>query len=142
MWRNVLAIPAGLVVTALVVMGLQWVSSSISPLPPGVDPMDPADAEAFAEHVAGLPLITWVIVFFSELLGAVFGGIVAGRVAISRKRWFSAAIVGLALLGSLFNWTSFPHPAWFVAGQLLLYPLVLFLVWFTVEPRAGAQTHD
>lgn len=142
MWRNVLAIPAGLVVTVVVVMGLQWVGSSISPLPPGVDPMDPADAEAFAEHVAGLPLIAWVIAFLSELVGALLGGLVAGWVATSRRRWFSAAIVGLALLGSLLNWTSFTHPAWFVAGQLLLYPLVLFLVWFAVEPRAGAHTHD
>jgi uncharacterized membrane protein len=142
MWRNVLAVPAGLVVTAVVVMVLQSVSSSISPLPPGIDPMDPADAEAFAEHVSGLPLVTWVIVFLSELVGALLGGIVAGRVATSRKRWFSGAIVGLALLGSLFNWTSFAHPAWFVAGQLLLYPLVLFLVWFAVEPRAGADTHE
>lgn len=142
MWRNVLAIPAGFVVTALVVLGLQAISSSISPLPPDVDPMDPADAEAFADYLSGLPVITWVIVFLSELLGALLGGVVAGRVATSRKRWFSAAIVGLALLGSLFNWTSFSHPAWFVTGQLLLYPLVLFLVWFAVEPRAGAQAHD
>lgn len=142
MWRNVLAVPAGLVVTGMVVMGLQWISSSVSPLPPGVDPMDPADAEAFAEHLAGMPLVAWVIAFLSELLGALLGGVVAGLVAASRKRWFSAAIVGLALLGSLLNWTSFAHPAWFVAGQLLLYPLVLFLVWFVVEPRAGADTHD
>lgn len=141
MWRNVSAIPAGLVVTALVVMGLQAISSSISPLPPGVDPMDPADAEAFADHLSGLPVITWVIAFLSELLGALLGGIAAGWVATSRKRWFSAAIVGLAFLGSLLNWTSFSHPAWFVAGQLLLYPLVLFLVWFAVETRPGAQTH-
>src|SRR6056297_1793340 len=70
MWRNVLAIPAGLVVMGVTVMGLQWVGSSISPLPLGVDPMDPADAEAFAEHLASLPLITWVIAFLSELVGA------------------------------------------------------------------------
>lgn len=73
MWRNLLAVPAGLVVTVVAVMGLQSVSS---------------------------------------------------------------------LLGSLLNWTSFAHPAWFVAGQLLLYPLVLFLVWLAVEPRVGAHTHD
>ena len=134
MGRNILAVVAGVLVTGAVVMGLQWIGSGFSPPLGGLDPTDPANAEALAEHARGLHPATWVFAWGSELLGALLGGIVAGRAARTRKRWISGAIVGLAALGSLLNWIAFPHPAAFITAQLLLYPLVLVSVWRVVAP--------
>ena len=54
----------------------------------------------------------------------VLGALTAGWIAPNRRPWFAGGIVLLALLGSLNNWRMFEHPTWFVAGQLIAYPLV------------------
>lgn len=129
MARKIGAVIAGVLVLGVVVAALQFVSASIHPLPEGVDPFDPEDAAAFAEHLEGMPDSAWMVAFASELIGAFFGALVAGAIVHDRKRMFSAIIVGLALVGSVANWLSFAHPTWFIVGQLLVYPAVLAGVW-------------
>jgi hypothetical protein len=43
-----------------------------------------------------------------------------------RKAVFAGVIFALAFAASINNWLSFSHPAWFVGGQLVGYPLVFF----------------
>lgn len=123
MVRRIAAVFAGIVTVGVVVVVLQWVGSRLYPLPPGLDPMDPASRDALLAHTAGMPLLSWLLAFSSEILGAFLGGWVAGRIAGDRHRLFVGIIVGVAVLGSLMNWVSFPHPRWFMAGQLVGYPL-------------------
>lgn len=115
---------AGVLVVGLIVLVLQWVGSALHPLPAGVDPMDPGDATAFAAYLATMPFVGWALAGASELIGAFFGSLVAGRLATTRQSWFAGAIVCVALLGSISNWVSFSHPMWFIVGQLVGYPLV------------------
>ncbi len=124
MGRKIGAVVAGMLVVFAVVLSLQWVGSLIHPLPPGVDPMDPADADALRAHMATMPAASWALAFFSELIGAFLGGLTAARIADVHRARFAAAIVVLALLGSIMNWVTFSHPAWFIVGQLVGYPLV------------------
>ncbi|MEQ9399212.1 MAG: hypothetical protein RJQ04_08560 [Longimicrobiales bacterium] len=124
MVRNVLAVVAGFVVVGVTVAGLQWLSASLYPLPAGLDPMDPADAGALAEHTRGLPAGAWALAFGSELLGAFLGALVAGRLASSHRARFALALVALAAAASVMNWVAFPHPVWFMVGQAVLYPVV------------------
>ncbi len=128
MWRNIGAVAAGVLVVGVVVVVLQSISLQIYPLPEGLDPMDPADAGAFAEHLEGLPATAWGIAFASEVVGALLGALAAGLIARDRKNAFAGAIVAFALAGSVFNWTAFAHPAWFMVGQVVAYALVLLLV--------------
>ena len=128
MGRKVGAVLAGVVVVGVVVMSLQWVGSLLYPLPEGLDPMDPADRGAFSDHLAGMPAASWALAFASELLGAFMGAWAAGRIAGAHRAWFAGGIVALALAASVLNWTSFSHPAWFIAGQLVGYPLILLAV--------------
>lgn len=128
MWRNLGAVAAGVLVVGVVVTVLQSISLQLYPMPEGLDPMDPADAEAFAEHVAGLPATAWGIAFASEVVGALLGSLAAGVIAWSYRNVFAGAIVLLALAGSVLNWTAFSHPVWFMVGQVVAYALVLFLV--------------
>ncbi|MDX1646923.1 MAG: hypothetical protein R3304_07250 [Longimicrobiales bacterium] len=127
--RRIVAVVAGLLVLGLVVMTLQQASASLHPMPEGLDPFDPADAQAFDEFLQGMPPLAWALVFSSELLGALFGGLTAGWIARDRHRIFSGVIVGLALVGSVTNWMAFPHPVWFIVGQLVGYPLMLMAAW-------------
>ena len=126
MVRKIGAVVGGMAVVFVVVSVLQWVGSLIHPLPPGVDPMDPADQAAFRAHLATMPAAAWGIAWASELLAAFLGGLTAGKIADTRRPIFAGVIVGLALLASIMNWLAFPHPAWFIVGQLVLYPLVFF----------------
>ncbi len=128
MLRKIGAIVAGLVVVGVVVMLLQQFAASMHPIPEGLDPFDPDQADAFREHMAAMPAGAWAIGFASELLGAFAGAFVAGKIA-QGTRWVSGLIVGLAMLGSVANWMAFEHPLWFMAGQLVAYPLVLMGVW-------------
>jgi len=136
MVRTLVGVLAGVAVLGVVVTLFQLVSSGMHPLPPGLDPMDPADAVAFAEHMAGMPALAWVIALFSEVLGAAAGALVAGVIARDALRGASGAVVGVATLGSVMNWTSFPHPTWFIVGQLVLYPVVLMSVWAVLSARS------
>lgn len=131
MVRNIGAFVAGFLVMGVVVAGLQALSAQIFPLPEG---FDPTDTEALARHTATLPAGAWALAFGSEVLGAFLGALAAGSIAASHQRRFAAAIVGLALLGSIFNWTSFPHPLWFVVGQLVAYPVALWAAVRLLQP--------
>ena len=129
MLRSVGAAIVGLLTVGVVVFGLQAVGSGFHPLPEGLDPMSPDDAEAFAAHLAAMPAISWAIAFASELVGAFLGAIAAGWIAQDRGRLVAGIIVGIALLGSVNDWTSFDHPLWFIIGQLVAYPIVLMGAW-------------
>ncbi len=128
MVRNIGAVLAGMVVVGAVVAGLQYAGLLLYPLPAGLDPLDPADAEAFAEFLAGMPLAMWAWVFGSEILGAFLGALAAGRIANHHHSWFAGGIVALAVAASINNWVSFSHPTWFIVGQLVAYALVFLAV--------------
>lgn len=141
MGRKLGAVVVGLAVVGVVVMALQWAGSMLYPLPEGLDPMAPEDREAFKDFLAGMPPTSWALAFGSELLGAFLGAWAAGRIAGSRGAWFAAGIVAAALVGSVMNWTAFPHPAWFMVGQAAGYPLVLVAVMRLLgRERAGSRT--
>lgn len=139
MLRNIAAFVAGVVTLGLVVVTLQQISSALHPLPAGLDPLDPQNAEAFAAHLENMPAAAWVVAMFSEVIGALCGAVVAGFIGRSAARPLSAAVVGLGIAGSLFNWTSFTHPIWFIIGQLVLYPAALVLAWSILAKRPPAE---
>ena len=124
MWRMLGGVAVGVVVVGAVVIVLQGLGSSLYPLPEGVDPMDPADRDAFAAYVATMPVLAWLLAMVSELLGAFAGAVTGGWAARDRKGWVPGVVVALALTGSVVNWTSFAHPVWFIVGQVMGYPLV------------------
>jgi hypothetical protein len=140
MIRNIAALVAGVLAVGVVVLGLQWVGTRLHPLPEGLDPLDPEQQERFREYVRGLPASGWILAFLSELLGAFVGALVAGRIASSGGVWIAGAIVGIALAGSISNWSSFPHPTLFFVGQTVGYPLVFLLAATLLRDRSLPDT--
>ena len=134
MARKSIGLLIGLLVLGAVVMTLQQVAAIFHPLPPGLEPMNPDHAEAFTEHLAAMPTAAAVVGFLSAIRGAACGAVAAGRTG-RRPRALPGVVVALALAGSIVNWTSFAHPTWFVVGQLVAYPAVLFGVVKLLEAK-------
>ena len=139
MVRNIGALVVGVLTLGLVVLTLQQVSTALHPLPEGLDPFAPEDAEAFAAHMEGMPTAAWVVAMLSEVLGAFLGALATGWIGRSAARPLSSVIVGVALAGSVANWTAFTHPTWFIGAQLILYPGALMLVWLLIDQRPPAE---
>lgn len=142
MLRNVGAVLAGVVVMAVVVLALQWVGTLMHPLPPGLNPADPAHRDAVLRHTASMPLASWVLAFLSELVGAGAGAWTAARLAGTRPRILAGFIVALALFASAVNWGVFPHPLGFMVGQVVGYPLVFAGVVRLLGPGGAAPTQE
>jgi MFS family permease len=73
------------------------------------------DADAMATYVAGLPIGALLLVLAAWLLGAVLGGCVAAWITARRPRLYGGLIAALVLLGALLNFSTVPHPPWFMA---------------------------
>ena len=138
MVRNIGAVLAGILVVGVVVGGLQYVTSLLYPLPEGLDPFDPADAEALGEHMSSMPVSAWVLAFGSEIVGVFLGALVAGSIARDRKVVFVGALVAVGLAGSIMNWLSFSHPTWFMVSQ----PIAYLLVFLGVGRLLGHPEHQ
>jgi hypothetical protein len=136
MLRTIGAIIAGIITFFVVVTMLNIVSSLSYPLPEGLDPFDPTHADALATHMASQPLGAWLFPFFGEMFGAFAGCLVAANIERRHALWIIIGITGLAIAGSVTNWMSFSHPAWFMIGQLIGYPALGWLAWRgTRSPR-------
>jgi hypothetical protein len=139
--RNIAAFFAGFLTLGAVVVTLQQLSALIYPFPADLDLFDPAAADAIARHFETMPPAAWIVAMLSEVLGAFAGALVAGWIGRGAARPLSGAIVGMALMGSLFNWSQFEHPMWYIVGQLVLYPAGLMIAWalFAKRPPAEAE---
>ncbi len=112
----------GVVTLGAVVMTLQQVAAALWPLPEGLDPFDPADADAWTTYLESMPPAAWFLAMLSEVVGAFCGAVVAGWVARDAWKNVAGVVVGLGLAFSVANWVSFRHPVWFPVGQMALYP--------------------
>lgn len=139
MLRRIGGVIVGLVVVVVVVLVLQMVGLRLHPPPEGIDPMDPADRDALLQFLASLPFAAWLHVFATEILGAFLGALAAGWIARDGLRPVTGTVMVLALCGSVYNWVSFPHPVWFMVGQVVAYPLALLLVWRILERRSRSS---
>jgi hypothetical protein len=136
MLRIIGSVVAGIVTLGLTVWVIQMIGLSMYPLPEGVDVMDPAQLDALIAHMGTQPMGAWLFPFFSELLGAFAGGLVAAYIERRKALPLLVTVVSLALIGSVINWISFAHPLWYMGGQLVGYPLVVYLGWLaTRSPR-------
>lgn len=142
MARNIGGFVVGFITFGLVVVSLQQLSSTIYPIPEGLDPFDPAQAEAFARHLEGMPMSAWLIAMLSEVVGAFCGAFMAGWIATSHERLLSGGMILMGLMGSIYNWTQFTHPIWFIVCQIVLYGVAVWGVWTLLEkkgPPAAAE---
>ena len=123
MWRHVLAVCVGLACGMALNMGIIQLNSTVFfPIPPVLDPNDPAQ---FNAYLATLPQVAFIPVVLAHLGHAFFGGWVAARLAPTQPMRLALIIGAISLAGGVMAMTMFDGPAW-LAIEL---PLYLAVAW-------------
>lgn len=120
MLRRLLAVVAALVVAGAIVTIVETFAHQLHPLPPGVDPTDPASLGRALE-AGEVPFASMALVLSGWLLAAYMGGVIAWRYGRSgMAAVVFAAIFTVAVFSDL---NAFPHPTWMWIGGLGGSPL-------------------
>lgn len=114
--RNIMAIVGGIAIGMLVNMALVTISTSVIPLPEGIDP---TNTESMKENVHLLKPANFIFPFLAHALGTLIGAFVAAKFSGSHPNR-CALLVGLFfLLGGIAASMMIPAPTWFVALDLI-----------------------
>ena len=108
--RNILTVIAGIVVGSLVNMGLINISSSVIPLPEGVEMSTPEGLKA------GVHLFEpkhFIFPFLAHALGTLTGAFVAAKLAANNKMKFALGLGVFFLIGGITAVYMIPAPMWF-----------------------------
>ena len=118
--RSILAVLAGIVVGFIVVAALEFLDTTLFPLPAGLDLHDTA---AIKQAMARAPLAALILVIVGWGISALLGSWVAARIARAPKV-LHGMIVGIFLLGAaITDMLEFRHPVWFwICGLLIFLP--------------------
>ena len=136
--RGVLAVLLGVIVGMVVIGAMEYVAHLIYPLPEGIDPHD---MEALKAAIPRMPLGAFVSLLVAWGAGAFAGGRLAAWMASSSKT-LHAMIVGLLLLSAAVgNMLMIPHPAWFWAVSLALFPLLAYAGARRASGWSAGATH-
>lgn len=128
------AVGAGLVVSVVLMTLIQGLSVRLFPMPPGMDPNDPA---ALARFMQQLPLGALLLVALSYAVGSLGGGIGVGLVARQAAYGLAAVLGGLLTIAGFANLAAIPHPAWFAVVTTLTYvPCTLLGTYAVAQWRA------
>ncbi len=115
--KNILAVIAGLVVGALVNMGLITVGMAVVPLPEGTDV---STMEAVREAMKSFTPVHFIFPWVAHALGTLVGAFVAAKIAASHRMKLAIVIGMLFLLGGIAMILNCGGPMWFIASDLIL----------------------
>jgi hypothetical protein len=118
--RRLLSVIAALIVAGGIVMLIETFAAQLHPLPPGVDPTDPASLGRALE-AGQVPFAALALVMSGWLLAAYVGGVISWRYGRSGAAAVIFAVIFTAAV--LSNLLSFPHPTWMWIGGLGGCPL-------------------
>lgn len=114
--RNILAVIAGLFIGSIVNMGIVMISSSVIPLPEGVDS---SRMESLKESMYLFKPINYLMPFLAHALGTLVGSFIASLIAKTHKLKFAIAVGIFFLIGGITNAFILPSPIWFAIVDLV-----------------------
>lgn len=110
------------------------------PLPSGIDLNDPADAEAFGQHLASLPTSAFALVLVAHAGGAFLGAAFA-RLIEGESIWKESLVIGLIFTAmGLINAISLGMPLGFTMIDLPLYLPAAMLGGFVFDAILNRQS--
>lgn len=116
--RNSLAVVAGIILGGIVNMAVIMISSSIVPLPEGVNP---EDFESMNQNMHLYSPKHFLMPFLAHALGTLVGAFTAAKIAVSHHKTLALIIGGVFLIGGIMAVRMLPNaPMWFSASDLLL----------------------
>jgi hypothetical protein len=132
--RSILAVIAGVLLGFVTVTITDMIVHRLYPLPPGVDPMDPA---AVAAAIPGMPTMTFVLLALGWVLAAAVAAYTAARIANRSPMACGLAAMALLLLATLLNLRTLPHPTWMWGAAIVFIPLAGWLAAKRGSQRAA-----
>ena len=117
MFRNILAVLAGLVVGSLVNMGLVTIGPMIIQLPEGANV---ATMDGLRESMHHFTPANFLFPFLAHALGTLSGAFTAAKIADSHEMKVAMVIGVLFLIGGITMVRSVGGPMWFNVSDLLL----------------------
>ena len=115
-FRNLLAVIAGLVVGSVVNMAIITVGPMVIPPPTGVDM---SDMDKFAENIKLLEPANFIAPWLAHALGTLVGAFTAAKVAASHKMKLALGIGVFFLLGGIMMVSMVGGPVWFAVLDLI-----------------------
>lgn len=115
-FKNVLAVVAGILIGGLVNMAIIMMSSSIIPPPEGVDV---TTVEGLKEGMQHFKHINFLMPFLAHALGVLAGAFIAAKIAAKQKMTLAFLVGVFFLLGGIANVMMLPSPMWFNLVDLL-----------------------
>ncbi|MEL6862962.1 MAG: hypothetical protein AAFP19_01025 [Bacteroidota bacterium] len=116
MFRNFLAILAGIIVGGVVNMGIVVIGPSIIPLPEGVDP---TNVESLKVAMPSFSLKHYIMPFLAHALGTLAGAYTTVKIAVAHHMKLALGIGAFYLMGGIVNAQMIQFPLWFSALDLL-----------------------
>lgn len=118
--RSIVAVLAGMIVFAFLVMAIEAVGMMIFPPPPGTDMADPEAARA---AMANAPMGSLLVVLLAWIVGTFAGAWTAARIARRAPVGHGLVVGVLGLAAAIANMLMIPHPIWFwVLGVAVFLP--------------------
>ncbi|MEY8020876.1 hypothetical protein AB8P51_08600 [Muriicola sp. SD30] len=115
-FRNILAVIAGLVLGSAVNMFFISLNGRVINLPEGADV---STMEGLKESMSLFEPKHFIFPFLAHAIGTLIGAYFAAKIAATRKMMF-AMIVGIGfLIGGIINVINLPAPAWFSTLDLI-----------------------
>ena len=115
-FRNLLAVIAGLVVGSVVNMAIITVGPMVIPPPTGVDM---SDMDKFAENIKLLGPAHFIAPWLAHALGTLVGAFATAKVADAHKMKFALGIGVFFLLGGIMMVSMVGGPVWFAVLDLI-----------------------
>jgi hypothetical protein len=134
--KNTLAAIAGLVIGAVVNLGLVTVGMNVIPLPEGTDVSTMA---AVRESMKSLTPVHFIFPLLAHALGTLAGAFVAAKLAASHHMKFALGIGLLFLMGGIAMVLNCGGPTWFIASDLLLAYIPMAFLGGSLA--GGKRTH-
>lgn len=133
-FRNMLAILAGVVLGMIANMGIITLSGSVIPPPDGIDP---SDMESLKANMHLFEAKHFIMPFLAHAVGSFVGALVAALVATSHKMRFAMGLGVWTLIGGIMASFMIPAPTWFVVLDLgLAYVPTAFVAGKLATTRA------
>jgi hypothetical protein len=134
-FKNVLAVIAGLVIGSAVNMFFISLNGTLIALPEGADV---STMEGLKESMSLFEPKHFIFPFLAHALGTLVGAYIAAKIAGTRKMLF-AMVIGMAFLaGGIINVINLPAPGWFSALDLIL--AYIPMGWLGGKLGAGKST--
>lgn len=113
---NILAVLIGFIIGSAVNMFFITISSTIIPLPEGVNP---ADMNSLIENMHLFKPINFLMPFLAHALGTLVGAFLAFIIARTHQVKFALGISIFFLIGGIANVYLLPSPVWFAVVDIL-----------------------